>query len=326
MHFRLGREQDFSPCVALLKSNQCFKASDTFYEELESLWQRMLAKKLFSGFVVWEDPELSESEKIVSFAMSVVISDSFAQQLKDTRIPWLAHRFYESLISKNKFDTLLLDHQQIARANAGDGINLVVLHNPLRFHKLADPRNQLLLPLGPKAFYFSHDGFYTKAVYWEVYGSEYADFLANGGYRELHNYSDHPDVVGIAPDRIPYLYQLARDDNRAQSYLTNNLWLFTRRRPQMRFTPKQQQLLFYALAGQSDRELQNALSISEDAIKQVWKQIMYRAAAALPIQFTQESSDGGCRGQSRRHLLLAYLRQHMEELRPYHFDTASASA
>src|ERR1022692_3805728 len=123
MPFRLGREQDFSPCVALLKSNQCFKASDTFYEELESLWQRMLAKKLFSGFVVWEDPKLSESEKIVSFAMSVVISDSFAQQLKDTRIPWLAHRFYESLISKNKFDTLLLDHQQIARANAGDGVN-----------------------------------------------------------------------------------------------------------------------------------------------------------------------------------------------------------
>ena len=93
----------------------------------------------------------------------------------------------------------------------------------------------------------------------------------------------------------------------------------------MRFTPKQQQLLIHTLSGQSDRELQSALCISEDAVKQAWKNIMHRAVAAQPIRFAQESSDGGGRGQSRRHLLLTYLRQHMEELRPYQFDTASVS-
>jgi len=323
MHFRLGGPQDFAPCVALLKSNQCFKASNSFFEQLESLWQRMVAKKLFCGFVVWEDPELPDDERIISFAMSVVISDSFAEQINNNRMPWLAHRLYESVSSTNKSGALLLDQQQIAQANAGDGINLVVLHNPLRFHRLADPRNQLLLPLGPKAFYFSHDGFYTKSIYWEVFGSESATFLSSGGYRELHDYSDHADVAGIAQDRIPYLYKMERDDSGMQSYLPNNLWLFTRRRPQMRFTPKQQLLLMYALSGESDRELQGTLSISEDAVKQAWKNIMHRAVAAQPIRFAQELADGGGRGQSRRHLLLSYLRQHMEELRPYHFDVAN---
>jgi hypothetical protein len=323
MHFRLGVPQDFAACVALLKFNQSFKASDAFYEQLESLWRRMLARKLFCDFIVWEDPELPEAEQIVSFAMSVVIGDALATQLDNTPTPWLAHRLYESVSKDTKSSTLLLDQKQIGQANAGDGIHLVVLHNPLRFTDLSDPRNQRLLPLGPKGFYFSHDGFYTKSVYWEVYGAEHANFLASGGYREVHNYSDHPDVRGTASNRTPYLYKLERDDSGAHVYLANNLWLFTRRRPLMRLTPKQQRLILHALSGQSDRELQSTLGISEDAIKQTWKQIMQRAVAAQPIRFSQESSVDGGRGQSRRHLLLGYLRDHMEELRPYSFDAAS---
>lgn len=320
MHFRLGGKQDLALCAALLKANQCFKASDKFYERLESLWLQMLERKLFCGFVIWEDPALPDDKRILSFAMSVVVDDDFAGQLESPGIPWAAMSVYEAVSGSKNFRGPLCDQQQIARANAEDGVNLLVLHNPMRIHQLSDPRNQPLLPLGAKAFYFAHDGYYTKAVYWEVYGEEHANFLANGGYRELHDYSSHPHVADILDDRIPYLYKLDRSDS-VLGYLPNNLWLFMRKIPKLGFTQKQQELLLYALSGQSDRELQNTLGVSEDAIKQAWKNIMHRAVAAQPIRFAQESSDSGGRGQSRRHLLLTYLRQHMEELRPYRYET-----
>lgn len=318
MHFRLGTPQDFPACAALLEANRCFRPAATFDPHWESLWQRLLEKNLLCNFIVWE---AALDTAPLSFAMSVIVHDRFVAQLKEQGAPWCANALYEELAA-DRGHALLLDRRQTAQANAGDGVNIFVLHNPMRHHQLTDPRNEALLPLGHTAFYFAHEGFYIKSVLWEVYGPEHAGFIGGGGYLQWHDYANHPAVAGVDAERAPFLYALERDVAGAKSYQPNHLWLFTRKRPLMRFTAKQQQQLAHALLGQSDRELQATLGISEDAVKQAWKGIVQRAAQIQPERFSREPGAGDGRGQSRRHLLLAYLRQHMEELRPYDYSVA----
>lgn len=319
MHFRLGTPQDFAPCAALLTANNCFRLAPSIGIGFEPLWRRILERKLLANFVVWEDPSQPPEDRIGSFAMSVIVDDRFIERIKSAGVPWSANLLYQDAMAAAS-EGLLLDQQRVARANAGDGVNIFVLHNPMRVHRLADPRNHDLLTLGPNGFYFSHEGFYTKSVFWEVYGPEHAGYIAGGGYHPVHDYSASPAVAGVEPDRVPHLYALERDAVGEKSYLPHHLWLFSRKRPQMRFTPKQQQHLIYALLGQSDRELQVSLGISEDAVKQAWKNIMQRAAENQPARFSRDPDAGEGRGQTRRHTLLAYLRQHMEELRPYLYE------
>lgn len=322
MHFRLGTPQDFAACAALLESNGCFRPTASVAGRWQTLWQRLLEKKLLCSFIVWEESTPVATDPPLSFGMSVIVHDRFVAQMKERGTPWCANLLYEELLCDRGND-LLLDQRETAQVNARDGVNIFVLHNPMRFHHLTDPRNEALLPLGHTGFYFCHEGFYIKSVLWEVYGQEHAGFIGGGGYRELHDYSSHPDIAGVEADRVPFLYALEREVAGAKSYQPNHLWLFTRKQPRMRFTSKQQQYLACALLGQSDRELQAALGVSEDAVKQAWKSIMQRAAQVQPERFSREPSTGEGRGQSRRHMLLAYLRQHMEELRPYDFSVAA---
>jgi hypothetical protein len=55
------------------------------------------------------------------------------------------------------------------------------------------------------------------------------------------------------------------------------------------------------------------------AVKSTWRTIFTRVASRLPDLFevtTQVDAGSGKRGKERRRLLLAYLRDHPEELRP----------
>jgi hypothetical protein len=75
-----------------------------------------------------------------------------------------------------------------------------------------------------------------------------------------------------------------------------------------------------ALPGwRTDEELCRDLNTTVPAVKSTWRTIFTRAASRLPDVFevtTQVDALSGQRGKERRRLLLAYLRDHPEELRP----------
>jgi hypothetical protein len=89
--------------------------------------------------------------------------------------------------------------------------------------------------------------------------------------------------------------------------------------PRCGFSFAEQQLLSAALAGATDQELSCELAISISTVKKNWISIYKRAAASLPDVVPDDSpADGGTseRGKEKRRHLLAYLREHPEELRP----------
>jgi hypothetical protein len=89
--------------------------------------------------------------------------------------------------------------------------------------------------------------------------------------------------------------------------------------PILRFKHADQQLLGTALEGLTDNELSDALGLSMQTVKKRWASVFDQVCDVMP-SLLPDSNDGTerrTRGPQKRHHLLAYLRHHPEELRPF---------
>ena len=95
--------------------------------------------------------------------------------------------------------------------------------------------------------------------------------------------------------------------------------LFDYHPPQLGFSRGEQRLLLAALSGATDEKLARELGVSPNTVKNTWRSIYNRAASHIPELFSGDSEGGlrsSERGKEKRRRLLAYVREHPEELRP----------
>ena len=97
--------------------------------------------------------------------------------------------------------------------------------------------------------------------------------------------------------------------------------LYRYRAPVLRLRPAEQKLLAAALAGKTDAELSADLGLSIEAIKKRWMSIFERVDEFKPEILSRADADGDGRGPQKRHRVVAYIRTHPEELRPFFWDT-----
>lgn len=97
--------------------------------------------------------------------------------------------------------------------------------------------------------------------------------------------------------------------------------LFHYLEPHLDFHDPEQQLLIAALKGATDQELSNELGVNVSTVKKRWRSIFIKVEDLMPELFTSLGAlDDGKRGPQRRHLVLSYVREHPEELRPFARD------
>jgi hypothetical protein len=322
MRFRLGTAEDLPAALDLLRSNPCFRASEAVWAKVLPAWQRWLADDRMS-LVLWEDQRLPMPERLRSTGMSVFVTDEFAESAIRSGEPYPARRLYEHA---DGADSPVLSLDAIGRANAHDGVNLFVLHNPMREHDLQHPSQKELLPLGPQAFYFCHAGYYVKTLLWECYGQQHIDYLVGGGFSLLSSYAPrHPELAEAGPGYRPFLGGLRRPPETDHGYDPMRLWMFNRSEPLLGLTPAQQKLLRFALLGYTDRELEAQLGTSANTLKQRWNRIFETMVRVFPPDAIVADGDaeasippGGLPPRlPKRHHVLDYVRQNMHELRPF---------
>ena len=118
--------------------------------------------------------------------------------------------------------------------------------------------------------------------------------------------------------REPHLVGVTREIERGRP----GTWvgaLFDYHPPQLGFSPSEQRLLLSALSDRTDEELSEELGTSLSTVKNTWRSIYNRAASRLPNLFPDHPRADlrlSQRGKEKRRFLLAYLREHPEELRP----------
>jgi hypothetical protein len=277
-------------------------------------WRTLLNSRSFLSAVIESEHPIA-GDRIVGFGASVFVSPVFAAQEVSTPKPGLNARIIASITSNR---SVVLTEDELRHENTCGGLHVVFLCAAWRRDILALEQGTEVEAIMALACLQGHQGYRlcqalreaTDALDVEhiraqrVFGiiTAFEDFHAENPGNSWNRdralgISNRADAISV-PGSVPAI-------------------LFSYQEPILRFQDGNQQLLTAALRGYTDAELVQALGLKLPAIKKRWSSVFRRVAEVFPnLPGFNEYSDGQTRGLQKRHHLLAYLREHPEELRP----------
>jgi DNA-binding CsgD family transcriptional regulator len=310
--FRIATPADLARCAELLPSG--FRASSALRRQLPKLWTQLLASH-GRTFSIIEDMERPHPDNIEGFGLSVFVTDTFLDEFYAAPRPYLAAHCYERMLAG---DEVVMNAEQVRRANGGAGLNVVVLHFGLANEDLSDPRTAQVLIAGTSAFYFFHSGYCINAMANEVYGAQSAEYMRRGGFRLICDFQQESpaEFVGLPTAHYPYLMLLRREWVEP-AVIDPMSQLFLQRPPRIGFSNSERRVLEGALLNESDAQIAARLGLSLDSVKKTWRNIYVRASCRVPNLIPNADQESfGSRGQEKRRHVLEYVRAHLQELRP----------
>src|SRR5205807_2542776 len=172
------------------------------------------------------------------------------------------------------------------------------------------------------AFSFALRGYRIKEFLTDPIGRETSQWMLNAGARFRRDYSNYfrqNPLHEPESSQRPCLVGLTKDEALVHPG-SNVASLFIYTAPRFHFSQSQRTLLQHALMGQTCEKLATSLCLSPWTVKKRWQAIYDRVMDVdsellpLPLAYGAHASS---RGAERRRHLLNYLRQHLEELRPF---------
>jgi hypothetical protein len=173
-----------------------------------------------------------------------------------------------------------------------------------------------------EAFHLALRGYRIKEFLADPVGRETSQWMLDAGTRLRRDYSNYFRKNGLSKPELsqrPYLIGLTRKE--AFAHPGGSIaGLFIYFPPRFGFNRSQRMLLQHALMGATCDNAAASLSVSPWTVKKRWRAI-YDRVADVDSELLSPSIAYGAhslsRGMEDRRRLLNYLRQHLEELRPY---------
>jgi len=314
---RKGDVQDFTSCLALHESLGLPYAGTT-RSILPKMWQALLSSGAMQIFLV-ENRARPAGSRVVSFNAFVYVTDEFCSEARSTPGPYLNVELVRRYCSGR---LPVLNREQIARANADSGLNVVMCCEGWTRDGLAPGQLLAILEKQGEALHLALRGYHIKEFLAEPIGREMSKWMLDAGARIRHDCSDCSQRIALPkpePSRRPLLVGLTRQEALAHSG-GNIASLFIYTAPRFHFSRSERVLLEHALVGETCEQLAASLCVSTWTVKKRWRAIYDRVTDVdnelLPPPVAY-AAHAGSRGAERRRHLLNYLRQHLEELRPY---------
>lgn len=281
------------------------------------MWRSLLSNGVMQLFLV-EDRSKPLGSRIVSFGATVLVTDEFCCEARSTLPPYLGAQLARHYLTH---DLPALSREQVTRANAGDGLNVIMCFGGWGHDGLSRDEILAVREKQSAAFHLAHSGYHVKEFLADPIGEEELYWMLAAGACLRRDYSsyfqNHGARLAEASQR-PRLVGLTKEEAFANP--GSHLWsFFVYTPPRFHFNRSEQLLLHHALMGETSDELAASLFISPWTVKKRWHAIYERVADVdreLLLPRVDNGSDGTPRGAERRGHLLYYLRQHLEELRP----------
>ena len=304
MYWRPISEADLSECLEIQPA--CVGDQIVGRGSAVRVWKSLLQEPSFLANVIESERPLA-GHRIVACGMGVFVTTAFADsEIKSPR-PGLNSRIIAGVASG---DSPLLNRTQIAAGNAGEGIDFVNMYGTWREGIMnTDQLSEVHALLGT-SFVEHFAGYRFNRVLKEAVGeSSIALARATGTYRIVAEYKNTESALVVATREsvltAPYSVAAA---------------LYRYQAPELHLRPAEQSLLAAALAGKTDAELSEELGLSIEAIKKRWMSIFDRIDEFKPEILSRTGADSDGRGPQKRHRVVAYIRSHPEELRPFSWD------
>jgi len=257
-----------------------------------------------------------KSVRTLGTAICTFVTDDFLREIKTPPLPWATPLLLRR-IEQGK--SPVLTDEQVLSANSTSGLSLYVWHSGLSVENMRTPEiASMLLPEFVRHF----RGYHIKELLQQAECPEHFQGMRMAGGLRVSSldgtYQDFLETHAVdvfAPQLVGLNEEMS--DRIRGSWLTA---LFNFTPPILGFTQGEQRLLNCALEGGTDEEISDRLLISQSAIKKTWRSIYERVGnfglATIP---TNRKPDKGLieRGREKKKHLLAYLREHPEELRPF---------
>ena len=270
-------------------------------------WQTLFRNRLLVARVI-ERSAVDMTPHVVGFGASVFVMPEFIDAEIRSPRAGLTSRIIASVAEG---DRIVLDRRAIARANAGTGLEAVFIASawwetatPLEF------TDMLMASVG--SCVDAHAGYRLRGATSEISGDQ---------LRLVGTHTGELEVLGVFPSADRALVRFTRERiSTVAGSLSNRLFQY--HEPLLGCSDAQQQLLMRAVDGATDRTLAADLHLTLTAVKRRWRGIFDKVEDRAPRLFADMTSgDDGKRGPQRRHLVVTYVRNHPEELRP--FDASS---
>jgi hypothetical protein len=305
MYWRPISEADLSRCLEI--QPECLGDQIVGRSTALRVWRTLLDNPAFQANVIESERPLT-GHKIVACGMGVFVTKAFADGEISNPRPGLNSRIIAGIASE---EPVVVSRQQIAAGNAGEGIDFVNMYGTWRDGIMnADQLAEAQALLGT-SFVEHFAGYRFNRVLKEAIGhSRIALARATGTYRIVAEFRESESALAV----------VTRDSALAAPYSVAAT-LYRYQSPVLRLRPAEQKLLAAALTGKTDAELSADLGLSIEAIKKRWMSIFDRIDQFKPGILGRGEANSDGRGPQKRHRVVAYIRTHPEELRPFSWDT-----
>jgi hypothetical protein len=277
-----------------------------------AVWKWMQKARSFQAVVI-ESDEPVKGHRIVGFAASVFVSAPFAEsELADPK-PGLNARLISSIASGQ---AMVLSAKQLGYENAQGRLNLIVLQ-PISMLNVLTPEQGLdVLRQASLATLSCHDGYRVQRVIMEGtsdteigYSKFFPIWKVRSRFEDFHRQNP-----GNSWNRDRALMGIDFSDG--LSFVVKG---GHQREPVLGLRISDQELLAAALKGSTDLELSEELGLKLPTLKKRWAAVFNRVELAKPdlLPGIDDHLDRQARGRQKKHRLLAFVREHPEELRPF---------
>jgi DNA-binding CsgD family transcriptional regulator len=312
--YRPMRSADIPRCVALVRADPVLGSQYCGESlHLDRMWRELLGREAFRA-VVFEET-LGASIRLIGSGVSVFVSENFIAELKTPPLSWIGPEITRRIASGK---SPLLSDRAVRSGNSDGGLSLAVWIAALDGNHVDSLDAHAVMFT---AFVAEHRGFLLKEVISCALRPETLEGMLRSGGLLVDStsglYLDSPDKPLTEIFSQPHVVGLNRELAKARF----GTWigsLFNHQPPQFGLRPSDQRLLLAALRGGTDSDLARELGISVSAVKKTWRsvyaRVALRAQGLIPHLAPEEPSSQ--RGREKKQRLMAYMREHPEELRP----------
>ena len=268
------------------------------------VWKTLAGSLACNSAVVEIRGSKNKKCRKIGFGFSVFVTPEFADGELESPRPGINNRIVAS-VAKG---------EPVVRAEASlcegsSALDLVVMHCNYRYDAMTPEEAIHAEMMLPAAFAEAHIGYRLNRLIVETVSER---------QRRVHESSGVWRRVKDFPECERTLLMLTQAEAFAVSGSVAGP-LFDYQEPVLRLHHAEKQLLAEALKGGTDKELAGKLNLSLPTVKKRWASVFDRVAETrpelLPDGEPRESQES--RGPQKRHRILAYVRAHPEEVRPF---------
>lgn len=281
-----------------------------------SAWQQAFEMYHSTRSAVVEMREKNRVE-IVGFGFASFVKRSFAEEEVRNPRPGLNSRIIESITDGN---AVIATYAEVREANTRGDLQQVMLDTSWKNGPLTAAQVDEVRVLLGRAYQELFAGYHFSRILTEMVDElDMWHIRGQRSFRILDRFENfrraNPRTKWNA-DRI--LLEVTLDTMRADPHSVAAGLFQHHVQPQFAFTQGEQELLELALAGADDASIAKSLFVTLPAIKRRWSNI-FECVSSIREDLCPLDGDGK-RGIQKRQRVLAYVRNHPEELRPFDFN------